>query len=133
MTYENNVYQRIAFVIVLLQLFVIWLISADSHPIWIKHVTFGITVALIFIIFIIVGTVKFPDKGAKSDPKKAPQQKQKLRWGYLIPSLSVIPIMIVNVASNLVSFKAAVIGITLGLIAIIFAITAQLMNRHKES
>ncbi|MGT2906667.1 hypothetical protein [Streptococcus dentiloxodontae] len=129
---KNHVYKRIAFAIVLPQLFVIWLISTDSHPVWIKHVTFGITMALIFIIFTIVNTVTFPDKAAKSDLKKAPQQKQKFRWSYLIPSLSVIPIMIVNAAasSNPVSFKLSVIGITLGLIAIIFAATAWLVNRH---
>ncbi|WP_057489979.1 hypothetical protein [Streptococcus orisasini] len=131
---KKDIYKRMTFAIVLPQLFVIWLISTDSHPVWIKHVTFGITMALIFIISIIVNTVKFPDKPAKSDLKKAPQQKQKFRWTYLIPSLFVIPMMIVNVAvsSNPVSIKLAVLGITLGLIAVIFATTAWLMNRHKK-
>ncbi|BAQ25017.1 hypothetical protein ACVRWB_05080 [Streptococcus troglodytae] len=132
---KNPAYKRIPFAIALPQLFAIWLISADSHPVWIKHVTFGITMALIFLIFIIVNTATFPDKPAKSDVKRAPQQKLEFRWTYLIPSLSVIPIMIANVAvsSNPVSFKLAVLGITFSLIALVFAITVWLMNRHKES
>lgn len=132
---KKHLYKHLPFTILIPQLFVIWLFSADSNPVWVKHVTFSITIALVIIIFIIVNTVKFPDKPAKSNIKKMPQQKQEFRWTYLIPSLSIIPILIASVmtSSNPISFKFAILGITFGLIAVIFAATVWLMKRHKKA
>lgn len=131
---KAQVYKQIPFAILFPIFLVNWFTSADSDPVWIKPLVYGVTIILLAIIFFIVNFVHFPEKADKKTKTQSASAKQNFQPHYLIPGFTVLPIIAFNIANSSLStpVKAIIIFVTFGLIALIFGLTIWLTSKKKS-
>ncbi|HFI0435296.1 TPA: hypothetical protein ACGOY9_000218 [Streptococcus suis] len=113
---KNNTYRYLPFAIALPSVVLIWLTSADSDPIWLKHLMFGVTLLLILFIFLLVSFARIPQKASsKSDTKKV--EKHYSYSPYILVAMT-LPAILFNILSadvpNLTKILVLTITPTIG-------------------
>ena len=129
---KNNTYRNLPFAIALPSLVLIWLTSADTNPIWLKHLMFGVTLLLILFIFLLVSLVKIPQKtSSKSDTKK--MEKHYTFIPYILVALT-LPAIIFNILSADVPnvTKILVLTITPTIGALLIGLITLLHHRKQK-
>lgn len=130
---KNNTYRYLPFAITLPSLVLIWLTSADTNPIWLKHVVFGVTFLLILFLFLLVSVAKIPQKAAtKTDMKKI--EKNCKFTPYILVDLT-LPAILFNILSadvpNLTKILVLTVTPTIG--AILIGLIALLHHRKQKT
>ncbi|MGT2812405.1 hypothetical protein EII38_04135 [Streptococcus minor] len=131
-------YKHVPFAILFPIFLINWFSSADSNPVWIKHLVYGVTTVLLGLLFFLFTFLRFP---AKSETKKVScQSQQNFHPAYLIPGLAPLPIIAFNILNSSLptATKAMLILGTFGLIAIIFILACRKqaqknLNLNKEN
>ena len=127
---KNSTYRHIPFVITLPSLAIIWLTSANTNPIWLKHLIFGGTFLLVVVVFLLVSLAKGPKKMAT----KPNNQKSHYSFIPFMVLAMTIPSIVINILSadlpNLT--KVLVLTITPTIAALIFGLTTLIHHRKQK-